>query len=333
MQYILCWKTSLNGCDVWCAYRVNCSTARCVCFDYVNELTNVCNQAIEFGKNIIDMTMNVRGEDVYTALIPLGAKKESTDTTNEETYEKRLTISSLADSTDGTIKKVGDYIYDTEAVKQWGFIWKVVKFDDVTNASNLLSKAKSELRNSIDATLSIEVTAIDLHLLDVDIDTISVGDLIQCLSLPHNLNVIMVVKKIDIDIDNPANTKINLSLPNVNFNIDKTITSNNNDNKNDIEHVKNELNEEYPTYDVVDNKFNDFGNDLKDWVSENFYPATGGTVDLSDYAKKDDVDAKMNELKDWTNTNYPSKTDLSEYAKIVDVNTAFNELATALEGV
>lgn len=301
--------------------------------DYVNELTNVCNQAIEFGKNIIDMTMNVRGEDVYTALIPLGAKKESTDTTNEETYEKRLTISSLADSTDGTIKKVGDYIYDTEAVKQWGFIWKVVKFDDVTKASNLLSKAKSELRNSIDATLSIEVTAIDLHLLNVEIDTISVGDLIQCLSLPHNLNVIMVVKKIDIDIDNPANTKINLSLPNVNFNIDKTITSNNNDNKNDIEHVKNELNEEYPTYDVVDNKFNDFENDLKDWVSENFYPATGGSVDLSDYAKKDDVDAKMNELKDWTNTNYPSKTDLSEYAKILDVNNAFDDLATAIEGV
>ena len=72
---------------------------------------------------------------------------------------------------------------------------------------------------------------------------------------------------------------------------------------------------------------------LKDWVSDNFYPATGGEVDLSDYAKNADVDTKLNDLKNWTDTNYPSKTDLSKYAKIVDVNTAFNELATALGGL
>ena len=73
--------------------------------------------------------------------------------------------------------------------------------------------------------------------------------------------------------------------------------------------------------------------DIKKWVSDNFYPATGGEVDLSDYAKTADVDTKINDLKDWTNTNYQSKTDLSEYAKIADVNTAFNELATALGGL
>ena len=295
--------------------------------DYVNELTNVCNQTIEFGKNIIDMTKYIKGENVYTALIPLGATTETANA--EETYEKRLTISSLPNGTDGTIKKVNDYVYDIEAVKQWGWIWKVQKWNDVTVAENLLSKAKDELKNSINATLTIDMTAIDLHLLDVDIDRICAGDIIQCVSTPHNINTILIVKSIEIDIDSPENTKIKLISPTGKLKLDNTITSGNKDNEKNIVHVKNELDESYPTYDDVNNKLSD----LKDWVSDNFYPATGGEVDLSDYAKNADVDTKLNDLKNWTHTNYPSKTDLSEYAKIVDVNNAFSELATALEGV
>ena len=302
--------------------------------DYVDELTNVCNQRIEFGKNIIDMTRYIKGEDVYTALIPLGATNETSGTTNtEETYEKRLTISSLPDSTDGTIKKVNDYIYDSEAVEQWGWIWKVEKWDDVTVAENLLRKAKDELRNSIDATLTLDMTAIDLHLLDVDIDRINVGDRIQCISLPHNINTILIVKSIEIDIDNPANTKIKLVSPTGKIKADNTITSGNKSNEKNIIQVKDELNEGYPTYEDVDNKLNEFGTDvdnkftdfetnLKDWANDTFLPmGADGSVDLTDYAKKEDLN------------NYAKTVDLSGYARIDDVNTAFNELATALEGV
>ena len=319
--------------------------------DYLDELTNVCNQRIEFGKNIIDMTRYIKGEDIYTALIPLGATNETSETTNtEETYEKRLTISSLPDSTDGTIKKVNDYIYDSEAVEQWGWIWKVEKWDDVTVVENLLRKAKDELRNSIDATLTLDMTAIDLHLLDVDIDRINVGDRIQCISLPHNLNTILIVKSIEIDIDSPENTKIKLVSPTGKIKADNTITSGNKDNEKNIIQVKDELNEGYPTYDEVDNKFTDFESkidnkldtqlsnfetdfkrDFEDWASDKFLPqGADGSVDLSGYVKTDDLAnyATTDDL-----SNYATTVDLSDYAKIDDVNTAFNELATALEGV
>ena len=298
--------------------------------DYVNELTNVCNQTIEFGKNIIDMTRYIKGEDVYTALIPLGAKNDNTTATNDESYEKRLTISSLVDSTDGTIHKVNDYIYDTEAVKQWGWIWKVIKWDDVTVAENLLSKSKAELKNSINATLIIEMTTIDLHLLNVDIDRINVGDRIRCISIPHNLDSILIVKSIEIDIDSPENTKIKLVSPTGKIKGDNTITSNNKNNEKNITQIKTELDEGYPTYEDVnnefsnfekdvDNKFNNFETGLKDW--------TNNTLDDYD-----------NDLKKWIGDNYLPKSgsgsiDLSKYAKIADVNNAFNELATALEGV
>ena len=276
--------------------------------DYVSELTNACNQTIEFGKNIIDMTRYIKGEDVYTALIPLGAKKDNTTATNDENYEKRLTILSLADSTDGNIKKVNDYIYNTDAVKQWGWIWKVVKWDDVTVAENLLKKAKDELKNSINATLSIEMTAIDLHLLDVDIDRINVGDRIRCISLPHNLDSTLIVKGIEIDIDNPSNTKIKLISPTGKIKADNSITSNNKNNEKNITQVKTELDEGYPTYDDVNNEFSNFGKDvdnkfnnfetglkdwtnntlddyddtLKKWIGDNYVPKSGsGSIDLS----------------------------------------------------
>ena len=90
------------------------------------------------------------------------------------------------------------------------------------------------------------------------------------------------------------------------------------------------------TNDNFEQLLSDNNNELKNWVSDNFYPATGGEVDLSDYAKNADVDTKLNDLKNWTDNNYVPRnsiSDLSAYAKIVDVNTAFSELATALEGV
>lgn len=286
--------------------------------DYLSAVTNVSNQIIEFGKNIIDMTKHISGEDIYTALIPLGATIDS-----DNGYENRLKISSLANSTDGTIVKKDDYIYDSEAVAKWGWIWKVEKWDNVTVDTNLLSKAKSELKSAIDALLTIEMTAIDLHLLNVDIDRINVGDKIRCISQPHNLDTELVVNSITIDIDNPANTTIKLTTIDGKPIADKSISSDNKKNEKNIIDVKDNLNVDLiNNLDKLKNWTNDqFGNndtnlknwmndrlalnnnDLKNWVSDNFYPATGGEVDLS------------------------------AYAKIADVNSAFESLASALGGL
>lgn len=294
--------------------------------DYINEFTNTCNQTIEFGKNIIDMTKFIKGENIYTALIPLGATIENANTeenTNpEETYEKRVTISSLPNSTDGNIVKVNDYIYDTEAVKQWGWIWRVEKWDDVTVQNNLLRKAKDNLRNSVNATLTLELTAIDLHLLNVDVDRIKVGDRIHCISLPHNLNTILMVKSISIDIDDPSNTSIQLVSPSNKLPADNSITSGNKDNEKNITQVKDELKEGYPDYEELDNRFNDFGTEVD--------------TKFNDFGTE--VDTKFDDFRDWANNTFlpqgaDGSVDLSGYAKIDDVNTAFNELASALQGV
>lgn len=287
--------------------------------DYLSAMSNSSNQTIEFGKNIIDMNKYINGEDIYTALIPLGTTVG--DGSSGENYEKRLKISELSDSTDGTIVKKDDYIYDTNAVAKWGWIWKVEKWDDVTDASDLLSKAKKQLKSSIDAELTIEMTAIDLHLLDVDIDRINVGDKIHCISKPHDIDTTMIVNSITIDIDNPANTTIKLTTIEGKPIVDKSITSKNKNNNKVITDVKDILDEDYTTKTDFNNELNN----IKDWVNDKI-------SDNNNTLFNNDSSA----IKNWVKDNFCSATggaNLSDYAKIADVNTAFNQLASAIEGV
>ena len=319
--------------------------------DYLSTITNASNQIIEFGKNIIDMNKHISGEDVYTALIPLGATIED-ETSTSETYEKRLKISKLDNSTDGTIIKKDDYIYDSEAVSKWGWIWRVEKWNDVTVASNLLSKAKKKLKSAVNATLTIEMTAIDLHLINVDIDGINVGDKIRCISKPHDLDTVLIVNSIDIDIDNPANTMIKLTTIDGKPIIEKSITSDNKDNKKDITDVKDSLNEDYTSRkdfdsgieelkDWTNTKFGDNDTAIKDWTNNQISDNNNAMFNNDNSIIKDwtngQISDNTNNLKDWVSDNfYPAsggEVDLSEYAKIADVNTAFNELATALGGL
>ena len=310
--------------------------------DYVNEFEN-CNQTIEFGKNIVDLTKYLKGEDIYTALIPIGAKVES-ETASE--IEEKTTISQLPDSLDGTIQKMNDYIYDVEAVKKWGWIWKKLDLNNVDNPDELLRVGKETLKNSVSDTLRVELTAIDLHLLNVDIDSISVGDKIHCVSIPHGINTMLIVQSMTIDVDNPANNTIKLISPDKPFDIDVTLTTKNK-NTNDVVDKFKDAVDTIPSYDNLNSlvtknndelmnyvdtnhpSYDDFNtavDDFKTWADDRYLK----DADLSDYAKTADLSdyAKTADL-----SNYVKTVDLSEYAKITDVNTAFNELANALEGV
>ena len=126
--------------------------------DYVTSYGNVNPQIIRFGENILDLVREVRGENVATVLVPLGAA-------DEETGEK-LTVKSVNDGL--------DYIEDTETIQTYGRIVKTVEFDDVTVASNLLTKGYSELAKVSKPTITLTMTAVDLHLVDVNLSLIHI---------------------------------------------------------------------------------------------------------------------------------------------------------------
>lgn len=126
--------------------------------DYLTSFTTT-GQSIEFGQNLLDILTEKRGDEVCTAILPLGAKPEGVD--------RRIDISGLQDDPANTtvrneIKK-GDLVYNEEAETAYGGrIIRVQVWDDVTVPANLVTKAKAELAKASKIIKTTTLTAADL---------------------------------------------------------------------------------------------------------------------------------------------------------------------------
>lgn len=167
--------------------------------NYVADFEKVSAQAIEFGSNLKNYTKTVNANDIATAIIPLGAE---VDDGNDDTKDQRLTIASVNNGL--------DYIYDATGVALYGWIYKVETWDDVTSASELKYKAEKHLADVMSQKNTIELNAIDLHLLNPEIESISIGEYVRAVSTPHNMNITLLCSGQTIDLLNPGNDSYTL---------------------------------------------------------------------------------------------------------------------------
>lgn len=167
--------------------------------NWLGAFTEVSSQVVEFGENLKDYTKTVKADDIGTAIIPLGA---TVDDGKSDTEDPKLTIASVNDGK--------DYVYSESGVSLYGWIFKVVSWDDVTVAENLKAKAEEYLETLINQAITIELTAIDLHLMDKSIDSFKLGDYIRILSAPHNFDSVLLSNKQTLDLLNPANDTLTL---------------------------------------------------------------------------------------------------------------------------
>lgn len=161
--------------------------------DWLEDFDILSNQKIEFGKNLVDINKVVKGEDIATAIIPLGAKLESDS-------EKRLTIASVNDGV--------DYVFDEDAVQIYGWIFKTVTWDDVSLPENLLRKANEYLGSAKNLIGSIELNAIDVPAIGEN--PFRIGTYVEVISEPHDLNANFLVSKLSIQLNSPGNNKLTL---------------------------------------------------------------------------------------------------------------------------
>lgn len=159
--------------------------------NYLADFTNLANQVVEFGSNLKDYTKTVQTDTIATAVIPLGKANDKGN---------KLTIKSVNNNV--------DYLYDPIAVDTYGWIFKIVDHEDVEKASNLLTKGRQDLISIVKKNITIELTAIDLHLLDKNIESFNVGDYIRVLSKPHNFDSTLLCNKMSIDLLRPDNDKL-----------------------------------------------------------------------------------------------------------------------------
>ena len=161
---------------------------------WYEELGYRSSQVIEFGNNLLDFARNNGNEDMATVIIPYGAK-------NEETGE-RLTVKSVNNDL--------DFIQDYDAVYLRGIIAKPVYWDDVTEPENLLKKAQKYLAEHRSIITALDLSAVDLSVLDANIDTMEVGDTIRVRSTPHGVDEDFLLEERTEDLLNPANDKVTL---------------------------------------------------------------------------------------------------------------------------
>lgn len=167
--------------------------------DYLADFDTVSSQTVEFGKNLLSLNKITKGEDIATAIIPLGAKlqdEEGNDT------EFRLTISDINEGV--------DYVYNDEAVNEYGWIFKTVIWDDVTVPANLKRKAEEYLSDAMNLVVTIELDAVDLSMMNTEISAFKMGNYIRVITSPHSLNSSFLVKKLSIDLLNPQSNKLTL---------------------------------------------------------------------------------------------------------------------------
>lgn len=167
--------------------------------DYLADFALLSPQKIEFGKNLLDQKRIIKGADVATVVIPLGAKLK--DAEGKDT-DKRLTIESVNGG--------ADFIEDAAAISQYGTIVKTVIFDDVTIAENLKAKGQAYLSNLVKLPESIELTAADLATVSTSFSSFHLGTYVDVVSKPHGLNQKFLVRKLSINLLDPAANKLTL---------------------------------------------------------------------------------------------------------------------------
>lgn len=138
------------------------------------------HQVIEFGENLLDFSSTGANTELATVITPYGAKDEKTG--------ERVTLLGLLPDNAWSIM-------DEKAVSIYGYIEKSVYWDDVTLQSNLLKKAQAYLETSKLLVTTLELSAVDLSVMDKNIDTFEVGDWVRVYSPPHGLDAEFMLRE------------------------------------------------------------------------------------------------------------------------------------------
>ena len=163
-----------------------------VYIDYLEHIGHGTDTTIELAVNLKTISREVDETAVITRLYPLGAKL--TDS------EKRLTI--------GTVNGGKDYIEDSSLIAKYGVISGPQIWDDVTLASNLLSKGKEYLKSVNRAKVQYQITALDLSRIDKHIEQFELGCWYRVKNSLMGIDEDLRIVGISIDLDNPQASQL-----------------------------------------------------------------------------------------------------------------------------
>ena len=158
-------------------------------------------QDIRFGENIVDFSRFVTATDVFTVLIPTG--KTESETTSDTTTSRSNGVLTI-ESVNGGL----DYIRNDGAVRLFGGeIWREHNWSYISSASELKAAGQKYLADNISAAITINIDAIDLHLLNVNVQAIKLGSLHNVIANEYDVNDQYYCSKIEYHFNNPGQNR------------------------------------------------------------------------------------------------------------------------------
>ena len=212
--------------------------------DYLADYPKTATQQINFGKNLLDYAKNYSMDDFYTVIVPRGEQIQCADYSDSRGYKvgeyciynnyiyrclteidengedwtashwKQIqkhynTLTpylTIAEVNNGSI-----YLGNTELISKYGRIVGVRDWNDVKVASELLSKAQKEIAAINYDNIILDVTAVDLRLLNVNYEAFDILDNVRIISRPHGLDNLFPIRKMEIPMSKPEQTSFVLS--------------------------------------------------------------------------------------------------------------------------
>ena len=281
--------------------------------DYLSEFTLTNTQAIEYGENLLDVTRESDGTEIYTAIIPLGAEIETEDEETGEKIKQTVTIEDIADGnvTDDIIKK-GNTLYSKSAVEKYGWIYAPVDkttWSDVNLPENLCAKGTDYLSSEgVMLSNTVEYSAVDLHFTDTEIRSFRIYRKVEVNAPKHGQVGTYDLTALDVDLFNPQNTVITVGDTKL------SMTEINSQNKSDaitrIESAEKDIEDNRTNVSKVKNQVITQSTQLVNTCNEIIMSALESYVETGDYNTfKETVETQLSILSDEVLMKFTQTTD------------------------
>lgn len=220
--------------------------------DYLEEIGSVSPTEIRLAKNLVTLEEEKDPTSIITRLVPLGSKKTVIDDNGEETeIEERITVAEINNGL--------DYIDDIEAMEEFGIIEDTVTFDDVNIVENLLRKGQEYLKSNNKIRKSYSITALDLSLIGLDINSIDLYNYYKVSNSLMNIDEELRVIEKTIKIESPEDSTVQVGekfddIKKYQLSVSKTA--------NEVKEVQNKLNNTIATVVKVENNVVQIGSSI-----------------------------------------------------------------------
>lgn len=112
-----------------------------------------------------------------------------------------------------TIESVNNnvkYIEDADLIRLYGRIEKIIHFDGVEDPADVLASGLAYFDYIKSKFIKVNIKAVDMHNVSIDVPSIDLLERVKVKSLPHNVELELPVTDMDIRLDNPSESSIEL---------------------------------------------------------------------------------------------------------------------------